>query len=424
MDKRAKKAYEKAMNYYEKGKINKALELCEEALSEGLDNPLVLNFKGLLLYQKGNLNEAVTVWRINHKINNDAIAENYIRDSEMDEMRQNLYNEAEQALNQLKITKALELFMKCAESDFNSIDVNTKIALCYQKKGDFYRAKEYIDKALIIDGDAILAKSIEEELKQEGNYLNYKKSSKTFLAVIIGLVLALIIGICGYSIIKFKNSNLENNISADNIGESQNNEQKSKEDANNSKLVEPNDKAEGEAKEQTGSTNLDKEKLKLMIGNNDFDGIYVQLKNIKQEEIKPEDNEIYKKAISLMKDAGISKFYETGLKYFNQNNYLEAKDELDKAYTYCEGSSIKEHIWFYRASSYDKLSDANEAVAQFEKYYDKYPRGVYTQEVLYELALLTNKSDKEKSKKYANMLINNFPNSIYVNDNIAAIARN
>lgn len=46
MDKRAKKAYEKAMNYYEKGKINKALELCEEALSEGLDNPLVLNFKG------------------------------------------------------------------------------------------------------------------------------------------------------------------------------------------------------------------------------------------------------------------------------------------------------------------------------------------------------------------------------------------
>ncbi|WP_459479895.1 tetratricopeptide repeat protein [Clostridium saccharoperbutylacetonicum] len=424
MDKRAKKAYEKAMNYYEKGKINKALELCEEALSEGLDNPLVLNFKGLLLYQKGNLNEAVTVWRINHKINNDAIAENYIRDSEMDQMRQDLYNEAEQALNQLKITKALELFMKCAESDFNSIDVNTKIALCYQKKGDFYRAKEYVDKALMIDGDAILAKSIYEELKQEGNYSNYKKSSKTFLAVIIGLVLALIIGVGGYSIIKFKNSNLTNNISADNTEESQNNEQKSEEDANNSKLVEPNDKVEEESKAQTGSTNLDKEKLKLMIGNNDFDGIYVQLKNIKQEEIKPEDNEIYKKAISLMKDAGISKFYEAGLKYFNQNNYSEAKDELDKAYTYCEGSSIKEHIWFYRASSYAKLSDSNEAVSQFEKYYDKYPKGVYTQEALYELALLTNKSDKEKSKKYANMLINNFPNSIYVNDNIAAIARN
>lgn len=92
--------------------------------------------------------------------------------------RQDLYNEAEQALNQLKITKALELFMKCAESDFNSIDVNTKIALCYQKKGDFYRAKEYVDKALMIDGDAILAKSIYEELKQEGNYSNYKKSSK------------------------------------------------------------------------------------------------------------------------------------------------------------------------------------------------------------------------------------------------------
>ena len=50
MDKKAQKAYEKAMDYYEKGKINKSLEICEEILSEGLDNAPVLNFKGLLLY--------------------------------------------------------------------------------------------------------------------------------------------------------------------------------------------------------------------------------------------------------------------------------------------------------------------------------------------------------------------------------------
>ena len=60
MNKKAKRAYDKAMDYYEKGKISKALEICEEILSEGLDNSAVLNFKGLLLYQKGNLNEAVT----------------------------------------------------------------------------------------------------------------------------------------------------------------------------------------------------------------------------------------------------------------------------------------------------------------------------------------------------------------------------
>ena len=85
MNKKVKKAYDKAMDYYEKGKINKALEICEEILLEGLDNPVVLNFKGLLLYQKGNLNEAITVWKINKDLNNDDIAKNYIKDAIADE---------------------------------------------------------------------------------------------------------------------------------------------------------------------------------------------------------------------------------------------------------------------------------------------------------------------------------------------------
>ena len=37
--------------------------------------------------------------------------------------------------------------------------------MCYQKKGDFYRAKEYIDKALRIDESAVAAKIIDKELK-------------------------------------------------------------------------------------------------------------------------------------------------------------------------------------------------------------------------------------------------------------------
>lgn len=141
MNKKAKRAYDKAMDYYEKGKINKALGMCEEILSEGLDNPPVLNFKGLLLYQKGNLNEAVTVWKINQDLNNDDIARNYIRDSEADEKRIELYKQGERELKQLNIDKALELFKRCAESDFNAIKVNTGIGMCYQKKVIFIELK-------------------------------------------------------------------------------------------------------------------------------------------------------------------------------------------------------------------------------------------------------------------------------------------
>ena len=124
-----------------------------------------------------------------------------------------------------------------------------------------------------------------------------------------------------------------------------------------------------------------------------------------------------------MKSQGVSKFYEYGLWYFNQNNYSDAKISFDKAYTYCEGNSLKEHILFYRASSSLKELDNQNALVQYEEYYKQYPKGAYAEETLYELALLSNAVDKEKSKTYANALINNFPKSIYINDNIVNIVR-
>ena len=50
MEKRSKNLYKKAMAYYEQGKINRALEVCELILAENLESAPILNFKGLLLY--------------------------------------------------------------------------------------------------------------------------------------------------------------------------------------------------------------------------------------------------------------------------------------------------------------------------------------------------------------------------------------
>ena len=141
MDKKSKKAYDKAMMYYEKGKINKALDVCESALSENLKNSAVLNFKGLLLYQKGELNEAITVWKINKDFNNDSMAKNYINDAKADEFRLQLYKEGEKQLKQFNIDKAIDIFKKCSESDFNAIKVSTALGLCYQKKRKFQISK-------------------------------------------------------------------------------------------------------------------------------------------------------------------------------------------------------------------------------------------------------------------------------------------
>ena len=426
MNKKAKKAYNKAMDYYEKGKINRALEICEDVLLEGLDNPTVLNFKGLLLYQKGNLTEAITAWKINKDLNNDDIAKKYINDAMADERRLDLYKQAEQALRKLKIDMALDLFKRCSESDFNAIKVNTGIAMCYQKKGDLYKAKEYVDKALGIDQNAITAKIVEKELKEDGIYLESESSSKGFLIAITILVLVVAIVAGGYLIIsKVKEKNLVNNIE-----ETKNNEVLDEKSSTADKSKEADVQEDAQVNTETTSKEIskeepfDKEKLKTLMESNDLDGVYEQIKNVKEESLSSEDDKVYKLAVNLMKNEGISKFYEDGLRYFSQSNYSEARISFDKAYTYREGSSIKEHILFYRASSSLKESDNQIALSQYEEYYKQYPKGVYVEETLYELALLSKAVDKEKSKAYANALIKNFPNSIYINDNLVSIVRN
>jgi len=395
-----------------------------------LDNPPALNFKGLLLYQKGNLNEAITAWKINKDLNDDDMAQNYIQDAMADEKRMDLYREGEQSLKQLKIDTALELFKRCAESDFNSIKVNIGIGMCYQKKGDFYRAKEYVDKALSIDKNAITAKIIEKELKEEGVYSEDKNSSKGFLIGITSLFVILAIAAGGYLIFsKFKNKDFTINIHEAKGNEVIDEKKNTTEDAKEAEVkeiseVKPETTSKEIVKEESKNTSFNKEKLKTLMENNDLDGVYEQLKEVKKESISSEDLTVYKQAIDLMKNQGIAKFYEYGLWSFNQNNYSEARISFDKAYTYCEGSSIKEHILFYRASNSLKESNIPIALAQYEEYYKQYPKGVYTQEALYELALLNKTVDKEKSKSYANSLINNFPSSIYINDNIVSIVKN
>ncbi len=126
--------YNKAVKYHDEGNLDKAIDVCEKAMLENLKNAAILNLKGLIFYQKGELDEAITVWNINREFNDNDMAKSYIRDSISDREKISLYEEAESAIKKLSIDKAIELLNKCAESDFNTIKVNTALGLCYYKK--------------------------------------------------------------------------------------------------------------------------------------------------------------------------------------------------------------------------------------------------------------------------------------------------
>lgn len=79
------------------------------------------------------------------------------------------------------------------------------------------------------------------------------------------------------------------------------------------------------------------------------------------------------------------------------------------------------HIIFYRGSTASEQGNRDLTLQMYEKYNDLYPSGPYTEGVLYELALLNVSYDLEKAKAYSDKLVNNYPQSIYINDRIMSI---
>lgn len=412
MDNKSRKIYNKVLDYREKGEINKALELCESILAENLREAEILNFKGLMLYEKGMLKDAVTVWKINVDLNNDSMASSYVKDAGYDQERMRIYKEAEQLLKKSDINNAIPLFLECAKSDFNSIKVNTGLAWCYQKKGDYYRAKEYVDKALKIDKNAVTANEIRRQLDEMDLYYGEKKSSKGKILISIALIAAIIAAAGGYTAMNKNNEN--NSISTSNT-EILNEESKNNSDP------EMNEEDNSEEIKEKLEDKFNKESLASAINSSDYNSIYENIRNVKSDELNDEEKLLYDNAVSILKTNGVANFYEYGLQYFNQQDYSKAEDQFNKAYEYCEGNNLEPHIIFYRGSTASEQGNRDLTLQMYEKYNDLYPSGPYTEGVLYELALLNVSDDLEKAKAYSDKLVNNYPQSIYVNDRIMSI---
>lgn len=419
MKKKNKRFYDKAIKYYQNGDLSKSLKSCEESLSYSLKNPSILNLKGLILYQQGKLDEAITVWKINKDFNNDGIAQNYIHSAKEDEVRVELYELGERKLKELKIDEAIKIFKKCKESDFNCIKVDTALALCYQKKGEINKCIDYMNKVLVIDKNYKVANQIKSQLI---DLKAYKKESNNFVKSMVALVG--VIFICGTVYIfkdNFKDINKDNNLSMESIN-------KVEEDASNSEDVVTEDKKESEPKTPDVTTNeqdkkvlLDVNKLNEHFENGDVDNIYYDLQNVNEPDVSDEYKGLYRRCVNLLKTSGIEVFYEKGMEEFNIQNYEKANVEFSKAYDYCDGSYLNEHIMFYKAVTLEQLNNSDEAIKLYELYYEEYPKGSYADNTLYNLSLILNNTDREKSIYYADKLRDEFSESIYFNETINQI---
>lgn len=400
MENRVQEKYKKCLEKYIDGDLKKALNLCEECMSESLKFAPVLNLKGLILYQQGKLEEAISVWKINREINDDNLSKTYIKDALADEERLKIYIKAEKKLRELEVTEAIELLKECTESDFNCIKVNTALALCYLRKGEYEVCNEYVQKVLSVDKNYGLIKEIEKEIN-----LIYKRKRNKGLNKKLGIILLISVflggGLVGINYLNQGKDKVEVENNKPTIGKE------------NTNPIEPSKNEE---------VKLNIESLKKAIDIKDFDKIHILIKEVDSKSIKESDKEIYEKALKLLKKDGAIEFYNEGQELYNKEKFKESKTILEKAYIYGKEIYVYEHILYYLSLNEIKLDNEDKALKYLEEYDNKFKEGSYEEDVLYKLTLLNDKKGNlETAKKYGRRLKKDFPKSIYNNTNVTKV---
>lgn len=354
------KGYEKALYLYNNGNIEKAIEICEKEISRDLSNSKVLNLKGLLLYLKGDLEDAIDIWKINKDYNDDEISSLYLKDVKDDFKKLELYKEAKGLIEDLSIVEALDILEKCSESDFNSIKVNNALASCYLRRGDIEKTKGYLDKVFKLDKNNEEGKLIKSRLKAID-----KKSN----LLIISLVTFLIVITSIFILLKGK------------------------------------------------------EIINLKPKEAQVDNSYIEEKEVINSEVINSEVEKENEEVKILNNEEIKENYIKATSYYEEGKYQEAKDLLEETISKSNSNHLDDDIIFLLASSYEAIGSMNKAVENYDKYILNYEEGSYIKEAYYRAALIYKDINIEKSKEYANKIIINYPNSIYNNNYMKEIMK-
>ncbi|WP_039653173.1 tetratricopeptide repeat protein [Clostridium tyrobutyricum] len=407
MDK-SQRIYVKALKKYNHGYIDKALELCEESISLNINNAASINLKGLLMYLKGDINSCQKLWKMNSEINKDRVSEKYLESSSRDLERLKSYRESIMLIKNMKINRAIDLLTKCSESDFNIINVNNHLAICYMKKGNCSKAIKYLDKVLEID---LNNKRAQNSINTINNMNDTKEKFNAKKIACIFLLFVFIISISSLSYLKLKNKNItKSNIKMSKFETSNKNKQDKKELKNNT------------YKNQDIDFKYDT--LKNYIDNENYNAIYNVIEKFKNKKLATNDQVLLSKAQELLVSKGVENFYKTGCDYLSNKDYKDAEVYFLRASKYGSNTYVYPDVIYMLANTLESSGNVDEAIKYYEQYDNSYSDGDYEETVLYKLSLIYNDLDKQKSKTYAQNLIDKYPSSIYNNSIINSIVNN
>lgn len=415
MDK-STKLYTKAINYYNDGYINKALEYCEKSISENLKNSSAINLKGLLYYLKGDLESAQALWKMNYQVNNDLVSKKYFGDSKNDEENKELYKTALKALKAVNIKEALRLLEGCRKSDFNSINISNSLVLCYIKMGDYNNAQKYIDKVLSIDKNNKIALEYRKELEDFG--VIKKKFKLKYAAVVLTLAAVAVISI---AIIKAAKEQINEKTTLT-VAES-----KPVINTKDSLVKAEDGLEEGQKQDEKEESNQEpvelfpKDEISQALESKDYEKLTDIIEKWASKDLTLQEKVLVSKAKEVIESSGVSYFYNKGREHLSAKDYDKASENLTKSYNYGKESYLYSHIVYMMGLTYKSKGDIENAVKYYTEYDNKYSSGDYEETVLYELALIYKNIDNKACTSYAERLVKAYPKSIYNNSVINGI---
>lgn len=425
MDKSGR-TYVKAMNKYNDGYIDKALELCEKSISLNNRNAAALNLKGILYYLKGDLENAKKMWNINYKRNNDKVSKKYLNDSMRDKEKLRLYVNALELIKQLNICGALEILKQCENSHFNFINVNNNISLCYRKQGEYDKALQYINEVVKVDKKNTQAIINKKTLIKYRSLKREISHEKIFIVTVSIFLIITMIFIGEKSIYNVKHisiigvKKLQSGMSLLN-GRNKDETKSLEKTGNNTKVGILSTNAGEPIGNKVQEIEFPREQFKESISNNNMEQIITYVNRWKNFDLEMNDKLLMIKGEEIIKSSGVLYFYNKGVSYIKDNNYAKAQEYLLYALPYSKDNYLQEHILYMLAVSYKSSSDFQNAVKYYELILKEFPRGSYTEEVLYNLILINKDIDLNKAKGYAQKLVKQFPNSLYNNSIVKKI---
>jgi len=157
------------------------------------------------------------------------------------------------------------------------------------------------------------------------------------------------------------------------------------------------------------------EQFRESIKNNNMEQIVEYINKWKDADLEMNDKLLLIKGEEIIKNDGVTYFYEKGISYMSTKKYLEAQKYFLYALPYSKDNYLQEDIIYMLALSYKSISDFENAVKYYELNLKQFPSGSYTEEVLYNLILINKDIDVNKAKTYATKLVKQFPESQYNN---------